>query len=323
MEFIELQAFVTVAEERSFSRAAVRLLRTQPAVSQAIRRLEDELGERLFDRASKTTGLTEAGRVLLEYAGRLCALREEARQAVADLRALKRGHLVIGANEALISTLLPVIEEFRQDHAAIRVDVRRVRARDVVGDIKLGDLDFGVVAFRPDDRAIEAVPIATDDVVLVVPPAHRLARVRSVRLKELAWEAFIAHNARSWCRDRVQAIFESAGLQPRVGLVLPTLDAMKRAVERGMGVTLMPRSAVLTEVVGGQLSAVSVDEPGLSRQIWLVHGRESARSAAAVSFLELAQRNTAAAAPVAMTVISGARARGPRVTAMRSRQAAQ
>lgn len=309
MEFIELQAFVTVAEERSFSRAAVRLFRTQPAVSQAIRRLEEELGERLFDRASKTTALTGAGRVLLEYASRLCALRDEAHQAVVDLRALKRGHLVIGANEALISTLFPVIEEFRQNHAAIRVDVRRLRARDVVGDVKLGELDFGVIAFRPVDQAIEAVPIATDDVVLVVPPAHPLARARSVRLKELAWETFIAHSARSWCRDRVQAIFENAGMQPRIGLVLPTLDAMKRAVERGMGVTLMPRSAVLSEMTSRQLAGVPVDEPGLSRQIWLVHGPEAGRSAAAGSFLALAQRNARIAPTVAVTALADGRAR--------------
>ena len=131
MDLSELQVFLTVASERSFSRAAAKLHRTQPAVSQAIRRLEDELGERLFDRSSKQGALTEAGRVLREYAQRLMRLSEEAEQAVRELRDLRRGRVLIGANEAAVHALLPLIGRFRAAHAQIQVDVRRVPSRQV------------------------------------------------------------------------------------------------------------------------------------------------------------------------------------------------
>ena len=131
MELAELQVFLTVASERSFSRAAAKLHRTQPAVSQAIRRLEEELGERLFDRSSKQGALTEAGRVLREYAQRLMRLSEEAEIAVRELRDLRRGRVLIGANEGAVHALLPLIGRFRTQHSEIQVDVRRVPSRQV------------------------------------------------------------------------------------------------------------------------------------------------------------------------------------------------
>src|SRR6187402_2193001 len=128
MDLAELRVFLTVASERSFSRAAAKLHRTQPAVSQAIRRLEDEIGERLFDRSSKDGTLTEAGRVLREYAERLMRLSEEAELSVRELRDLQRGRVLIGANEAGVHILLPLIARFRAAHSRILVDVRRVPA---------------------------------------------------------------------------------------------------------------------------------------------------------------------------------------------------
>lgn len=120
MELAELQVFVTVANERSFSRAATRLHRTQPAISQAVRRLEDELGERLFDRSAKDGKLTEAGRVLLDYAQRLMRLADEAEGAVRELRDLQRGRIMVGANEAAVHVLLPLLARFRAKYPASR-----------------------------------------------------------------------------------------------------------------------------------------------------------------------------------------------------------
>ena len=129
MDIAELQVFLAVARERSFSKAAARLHRTQPAVSQAIRRLEDELGERLFDRSSKEGRLTEAGRVLQQHAERLLRLAEDSEAAVRELQDMRRGRVTIGANEAGVHTLLPIIERFRAAHPQVLVDVRRVPAR--------------------------------------------------------------------------------------------------------------------------------------------------------------------------------------------------
>ena len=152
MDLAELQVFLAVATERSFSRAATRLHRTQPAVSQAIKRLEEELDERLFDRSSKDGRLTEAGEILLDYAQRLTRLKDEAEGAVRELQDLRRGRVLIGANEGAVHVLLPVIEQFRRAHPHAQVEVRRVPARQMAREVLSRSLDFGVLTFPPRER---------------------------------------------------------------------------------------------------------------------------------------------------------------------------
>src|SRR6187549_2454281 len=147
MTFEDLRVFVTVSAERSFSRAARKLRRTQPAVSQAIRRLEDGIGEKLIDRSSRDGTLTDAGDLLLEYAERLLRLVDEATGAVADLRDVKKGRVVIGANEGGVHAVLPLIEAFQKQHPGILVDVRRVHARQMSQEVLLHSVDFGILTF--------------------------------------------------------------------------------------------------------------------------------------------------------------------------------
>src|ERR1700681_1759635 len=149
MDLATLRVFLAVAEERSFSRAAAKVHRTQPAVSQAVRRLERDLGEQLFDRSSKSGTLTDAGRMLQNYGQRLVRLAEETESAMRDLRDLRRGRVVIGANEAAIHTLLPLIARFRERYADIAIDVRRVPARQIAVEGQQGSLDFGALTFHP------------------------------------------------------------------------------------------------------------------------------------------------------------------------------
>jgi len=152
MDLAELRVFLEVAREHSFSKAATRLHRTQPAVSQAIRRLEDELGERLFDRTAKDGRLTEAGRVLFDYAERLMRLAEEADGAVRELRDLRRGRVLVGANEAATHALLPIVARFRHVHPRVQVDVRRIPSRQIGAEVLQRSLDFGVLSFVPAER---------------------------------------------------------------------------------------------------------------------------------------------------------------------------
>src|SRR5471030_1316637 len=138
MDLAALKIFLAVAQERSFSRAAAKVHRTQPAVSQAVRRLEVELWEQLFDRSSKTGTLTEAGRMLQNYGQRLVRLAEETESAVRELRDLRRGRVLIGANEAAVHTLLPLISRFSQRYPDIAIDVRRVPARQIAVEVQQG-----------------------------------------------------------------------------------------------------------------------------------------------------------------------------------------
>src|SRR5919112_4569163 len=172
MDLGALKIFLAVAHERSFSRAAAKVHRTQPAVSQAVRRLEQELGEQLFDRSSKTGTLTEAGKMLQNYGQRLVRLAEETESAVRELRDLRRGRVLIGANEAAIHTLLPLMARFRDKVPHIVVDVRRVPARQIAVEVQQGSLDFGALTFRPGEEGLLEIAVGTDELVLLVPPSH-------------------------------------------------------------------------------------------------------------------------------------------------------
>src|SRR6202158_4152942 len=182
MDLAALRVFLAVAEERSFSRAAAKEHRTQPSVSQAVRRLEADLGEQLFDRSSKSGTLTDAGRMLQNYGQRLVRLAEETESAVRELRDLRRGRVLIGANEAAVHTLLPLIATFRQRFPDIAIDVRRVPARQIAVEVAQGSLDFGALTFHPGEPGLLEVTVGSDELVLLVSPTHPLAHRRPVTM---------------------------------------------------------------------------------------------------------------------------------------------
>src|SRR6202162_2955318 len=168
MDLATLRVFLAVAEERSFSRAAAKVHRTQPAVSQAVRRLESDLGEQLFDRTSKSGTLTDAGKVLQNYGQRLVRLAEETESAMRELRDLRRGRVLIGANEAAVHTLLPLIARFRQRVPDVVRAGRRVPARQIAVEVQQGSLDFGALTFRPPESGLLEVVVGHDELVLLV-----------------------------------------------------------------------------------------------------------------------------------------------------------
>src|SRR5579872_109720 len=194
MDIASLRVFLRVAQERSFSRAAAKVHLTQPAVSQTIRRLERDLGEQLFDRTSKSGVLTDAGKTLQNYAQRLVRLAEETESAMRDLRDLRRGRVLIGANEAAVHTLLPLIARFRSQYPRIAIDVRRVPARQIAVEVQQGSLDFGALTFHPAEPGLLEVPAGSDELVLLVPPSHRLAKRKQVAMEDIAEEPVVAHN---------------------------------------------------------------------------------------------------------------------------------
>src|SRR5207344_3295828 len=160
-------------------------------------------GEQLFDRSSKTGTLTEAGRMLQNYGQRLVRLAEETESAVRELRDMRRGRVLIGANEAAVHTLLPLISRFRQRYPDITIDVRRVPARQIAVEVQQGSLDFGALTFRPSEEGLLEVPVGSDELVLLVPPEHPLASRRQMTMDELASEPVVAHNDPSPARERV------------------------------------------------------------------------------------------------------------------------
>ena len=286
MELSELRVFLRVASERSFSKAAMKLHRTQPAVSQAIKRLEESVGERLFDRATKDATLTDAGRLLRDFAERVLRLTEEAESAVRDLRDLRRGRVLIGANEASVHVILPLVARFRELHPLVHIDVRRVPARQVGAEVAQGALDFGVLTFQPAEPGLSSIVLGNDELVMLVPPSHALAQHTEVTLAECGRHPLIAHNDPSHVRDRVLRLFEQHHIAANIVVSLPSLEGIKRAVATNMGVALLPRRCVESEIVRGDLVALPVPEIRLRRQIRVVFRRGGERSHAAAAFLK-------------------------------------
>ena len=180
-----METFLAVAEERSFSRAAARLHRTQPAVSQAIAKLESELGEVLFERSSRDGTLTDAGEVLREYAAKLLNLRTDAEGALSELRALHRGRLNLAANEYTCLYLLPLLDEFRRQNPRIKVAVQRALASRISDEVLMHSVEFGVLSFRPDDAQVKSTVVYRDELAFVVNPRHALAGAGKVSIRQL------------------------------------------------------------------------------------------------------------------------------------------
>ena len=294
MDLFQLETFLAVTEERSFSRAATRLHRTQPAVSQAIAKLEAELGEVLLERSSRDGTLTDAGEVLREYAQKLLNLRAESMGALAELRALHRGRLNLAANEYTCLALLPLLDEFRRRNPRIKVTVQRALASRIADDVLVHTVEIGVLSFRPDDAAIRSVVVYRDELDLVVNPKHPLARAGEVSIRQLGTQNFIAHNIPSPQRQKVIETFRRHKTPLRMGVELPSLEAIKRFVEMGNGVALVPGLTVRTELASGALVRVRVRELQLERRLRLVYRRQASLSHAAVAFLKVVEAYAAA-----------------------------
>ncbi len=290
MDLPQLETFLAVAEERGFSRAAVRLHRTQSAVSQTIRRLEEDLGERLFERGSRDGTLTAAGEVLHEYATRMVRLEEEARSAVEELRSLARGRLSIAANEYTSHLLVPVLATYRQTSPHIAIVVRRSLASRIAEQVMERQVELGILTFMPDKDGLAAIAVYEDDVALVVAPAHPLAGGGAVGVRELGALNFIGHAVASPLRREVMEVFARSRTPLHMSVELPSLEAIKRFVSTGAGVAILPGLAVAQEVARGELVRVPVLELTIRRKLWIVHRRAATLSHAAAALLRMLEK---------------------------------
>jgi DNA-binding transcriptional LysR family regulator len=285
VELNQLETFLAVAEERSFSRAAVRLRRTQPAVSQVIRKLEASVGETLFDRAARDGSLTAAGVLLRDYALRLLALRREASSALDELKSLERGRLQLAANEYTCLYLLQAIDLYRREFPHVSVTVHRMLASQIPDELNLRTFELGMISYRPDPAQYRSIAVYADSVALIVSPGHALAGARRVSINDLGEEVFIAHNVASPMRRRVIEAFQKYRTPLNMGIELPTIEAIKRFVAMGNGVALVPHLTVARELEAGDLVRVPVDELEVKRVLRLVYRRQATLSYAARAFL--------------------------------------
>lgn len=287
MELHPLRVFLTVANERSFSRAGEKLLRTQPAISLSIQRLEAELDEKLIDRSAKDLLLTDAGRIVLEYAKRFDNLQGDLENALAELRDKSAGRLVIGANESSTLYLLDHVENYRRRFPRIKVTVRRSLSSRIPAELIDGDLELGLLTYDPEDERIVTRVIYNDHLAFIVSPQHRLAGCAEVSITELGEELFIAHNVVSPYRALVIREFQRSKVPLNMDLEMPTIEAIRKMVQRNHGVAFLPRMVVDEEIRQGIVREVRVREMHVDRPIRLAYPARRSVSHAAQAFLEM------------------------------------
>jgi DNA-binding transcriptional LysR family regulator len=288
-DLFQLEAFLAVAHEGSFSRAAQKLFRTQPAVSQTIRRLEQEVGESLFDRSSRDGTLTDAGRVLYDYAEKLLNTRSEAVAAIGSLRQIERGKLSVAANEFTCIFLLPLLNEFRHLHPMVHICVQRSLASHVPGEVLNRNSEMGVITYRPEGEELKSLVVYRDELAFLVPPGHPLAHAKQAHIRQLGAELFIAHNVSSPYRAKVLETFAKRKVPLNMDVELPSIEAIKKFVATGNGVALLPLITVEDEVRRGELIHVPVPELRLERKLRIVYRKNVVLSHAGRAFLAIVE----------------------------------
>jgi DNA-binding transcriptional LysR family regulator len=287
MELYPLKVFLAVATQKSFSRAAEKMLRTQPAISLAVQRLEAELGNKLIDRSATPPILTDAGRIVADYARRFENLEAELQNALTELRDNSAGRLVIGANESTSLYLLQHIEQYRHTYPKVKVQVRRSLSSKIPSQLIDGDLELGVISYDPEDDLLVSTIIYTDHLSFVVSPDHRFASRQTVSITELGMETFIAHNVFSQYRDAVIRAFQRHKVPLNMDVEMPTVETIRLMVQRNEGVAFLPKMCVEQDLSKGSLHEVRVEELEIERNIRLVYPAKRQLSHAARAFLEL------------------------------------
>jgi len=287
VDLASLQVFQTVVREKSFSRAAEKLFRTQPAISISIRKLEEWVGQPLFVRGSGARTLTDAGALLLEYADRMLNLREEIRKSMRELRGLQRGQVSLGVNESSIHALLPALARYRELHEGIHIRVHRVFSRDVPREVLSHHLDIGVISYIPEETELSAVEFYRDNLTVVVWPGHRLAKRREVDITDLGGETFIGHIVESPHRQRVVQLFARHHVPLHMEIEMPTIESIKLFVEMKKGVAIVPRMCVGPEIAQGILRELPMKQMRIQRRLYLIYRQDRPLTAAAQAMVNI------------------------------------
>ena len=279
----QLRTFQTVARLNSFSHATDELHLTQPAVSSQIVALENALKVKLFDRLGKTIALTQRGCVVLSCAEDLHQRLGEMQRELDDLGELKSGTLNIGASLLVGVHVLPeMLASFKKKWPLINLVVRVLPARQVIDLIVRNELDIGLIGegVHISDERIATKPILEDELVVILPPDHPLADKEAVSIQELGDEAFVLPDRNSASGESLHEGIRAAGIQLYSVLEFGTTGAVKRAVEAGLGISVVSRYAVLREIQDGRLKFARLKDSNLDRQVLLCwhNGRRFSKS---------------------------------------------
>lgn len=289
MTLRQVEVFLAIVRERSFSRAAKRLHSSQPTLSEHVQELEKELGQPLFVRQWRTIGLTEAGRVFEAYAARILAMVADGRQAVDELEGLTRGSLVVGASTTPGTYVLPgIIGAFRARYPGIEFNLEIANSRLIEERIRANELDLGVVGGHELARGETCLAAGlVDELVLVVPARHRWARQREIAPNRLAEELLLLREEGSATRRVTERALAQAGVKYTPGMQLNHSEAIKQAVMAGLGVAFVSIYAVRGELATRRLHALHLRGLRIHRHFHVIHNEARMLTASARAFMKL------------------------------------
>jgi DNA-binding transcriptional LysR family regulator len=294
MDYDQLASFLEVAKLQSFSRAAEKIYRTQPAISAQVRLLEQECGEKLFDRSGKKVMLTPAGEILRRYAEKILGLQKEALQAIAELNQTPRGKLYIGANEATCLYVLPkTFAHFKQLYPLVQISIYRNFSHKIVQKVQEGAVDLGIVTLPQSAPNMEIIPVFKDEVQAVVPKTHPLAKNRTVTVEELAHFPMILPKT-GHTRVVIDRLLREQRDKLQISMELASVETQKKFVGAGLGISLISRSYAQAEVAAGVLRLIPLAGQKLYRELGLIYRRDRYLSLPAKVFIDVVRESTQA-----------------------------
>ncbi len=303
MDFDQIETFLEVAKLSSFSRAAERRFRTQPAISSQIRSLEEEVGAKLLDRSGGRVAVTAAGKVFQKYAEETIEQRRVMLIALAEMHRIPRGEIVVSANEGTCLHILPeVFAEFKRQYPSVAVNVKRSEHQKILEALIENSCDFGVVSMPIKDKRYTVVPIHKDELVVITAIKHPLAGRSEATLADVAqYPLLLPKLGRT--RDTLEALFHEQRLKPTISMELDSSELTKRFVAADVGISFIPRSNVAEDIKAKTLSALKIKDIVLQRDLALVFRKDKALSRAALAFIEIAVKlkTGSPATPVART----------------------
>jgi len=288
MDFDQLETFIEVTRLSSFSRAAEKRFRTQPAISSQIRSLEEEIGAKLLDRSGGKVSLTASGKLFLRFAEETLDARKAVTTAIAETERVPRGEIVVGANEGTCLHILPeVFAHFKKQYPDVAVSIKRADYAKVLESVIDNSVDFGVVSMPITDNRLTAVLIHRDELVLIVPPRHPLSKLKSASAADIAQYPLLMPKV-GHTRDALDELFHERKLKPRYSMELDSSELLKRFVAADVGIGFIPRSNVEEDVRANVLVTVLLADTQIRRDLALVFRKDKALSRAALAFIDIA-----------------------------------
>ncbi|HXJ88892.1 MAG TPA: LysR family transcriptional regulator [Candidatus Binatia bacterium] len=291
MDFDQLETFLEVARHASFSRAAEKRFRTQPAISSQIRGIEEEVGAKLFDRSGGKVSLTAAGKTFLKYVEETLDARKAMMVAIAEMERVPRGEIIVGANEGTCLHILPhVFAEFKKQYPDVSVNIKRSDYAKILESIIDNSVDFGVVSLPVNDNRLTVVLIHRDELVLIAPPHHPLGKMKSVAIADASKYPLIVPKA-GHTRDAIEQLFHERRMKPNFSMELDSSELLKRFVAAEVGIGFISRSNVEEDVRAKALAAIALSDAHVRRDLALVFRKDKALSRASLAFIDIAVKH--------------------------------